>query len=432
MSVLLRLPKFKGEKELAYQEEQFRRTEFLQRWMVLGGGALLGLSGLWVSFAAGESGNGFATTSLAVLFVSLVLWGLTYAPYLKNRLEFVPMLVALVFGAAIVMSILFLPTSGTLRFAYMFGELALFVVTLAPTIQSSVAALVAEAMIGTVGLVVIYPMQDVPVSFFGALTYTAPMFAMACALAYGIEKARREAFSYRLKLARCATTDVISGVSNRAHIHQMSQNEFGRVRRYKEPLAIMMIEIDGYDSILQTWGPSAADTLVQVFTGYCVLVMRHCDSFGRLAPNRFMAILPETPGKGAHILASRMCREIAKHDVVVDGEILNFSVTIGAAEVSTADRWAGDMLRRVEQALDDAVESGRGQGRSWRKCPARHTRIRTRQPAPVSRGSPRPDRVRSSWRLRAAKRLRHPRLHPKTRANQAAPRRRRLGCANQA
>jgi diguanylate cyclase (GGDEF)-like protein len=359
--VFLNLPRFKGEKELAYQAEQFRRVEFMQRWMVLGGGALLGIAGLWVSFAVGDTGSGFATTSLTVLFATLVLWGMTYAPYLKNRLEFVPMLVAIGFGAAIVMSILFLPTGGALRFAYLFEALAVYVVMLSPTIQSSVAALVAEAMVATLGLVVIYPMQSTPISFFGALTYTLPLFALACGLAYAIERARREAFSLRTELSRRATTDTISGVSNRAHINQMAQNEFGRARRYKEPLSIMMIEVDNFDGLLNTWGPIAADTMIQVFTGYCVLVMRHCDSFGRLGPNRFMAILPETPGKGAHILSSRMCREIAKHDVVVDGEILNFTVSIGAAEVSATDRWAGDMLRRVEQALEDAIESGRGQ-----------------------------------------------------------------------
>ncbi|MBM3513007.1 MAG: hypothetical protein FJX59_04750, partial [Alphaproteobacteria bacterium] len=46
---------------------------------------------------------------------------------------------------------------------------------------------------------------------------------------------------------------------------------------------------------------------------------------------------------------------------MIDGEILNFSVSIGTAEVATSDRWAGDILRRTEQALDDAIESGRGQ-----------------------------------------------------------------------
>lgn len=357
--MFLKLPKFKGEKEVAYQQEQFRRIEFMQRWLVLGGGTLLGLAGLWVSFAIGDAGSGFATSSLTLLFATLALWGLTYAPYLRSRLEFVPMLVGLGFGASIVMSILFVPTGGSLRFAFLFGALAFYVVLLAPTIQSSVAALVAAAMVATLGLVVIYPMQGAPIGFFTVLAYTAPMFALATGLAFAIERGRREAFSYRVELARRATTDNISGVSNRAHINQMAQNEFGRARRYKEPLSVMMIEIDGYESLSEAWGPIAMDTLIQVFTGYCVLVMRHCDSFGRLNPKRFMAILPETPGKGAHILGTRMCRELSTHDVVVDGEVLNFTVSIGAAEMASSDRWAGDLLRRVEQAIEDAIEGGR-------------------------------------------------------------------------
>lgn len=361
MALFLRLPHFKGDKELAYQAHRAERTEAAQRWIVLAGGGLFGIAGLWVSFFAGEVGSGFATTSLAVLIATFMLYGLSFTSYLKARLDLVPMVLGLGFGAAIVMGILFLPETATLRFAYMSGALALLIVLSAPTLQSAIAALVAEAMVLTLGLVVIYPMQDTPISFFGSLVYTLPLFGMAVGLGYALERGRREAFSFKHELSRRATTDTISGVSNRAHINQSVQNEFGRARRYKEPLSVMMIEIDGYDEILNTWGPMAADTLVQVFSGYCVLVMRHCDSFGRLGPNRFMAILPETPGNGAHILGSRMCREIAKHDVIVDNEILNFTVSIGTAEVATSDRWAGDILRRTEQALDDAIESGRGQ-----------------------------------------------------------------------
>jgi len=314
ISGFLRLPSFKGDKEAAYQEHRATRTEAVQRWIVLAGGGVFGIAGLWVSFFAGETGMGFATTSLAVLFATFALYGLSFTSYLKERLDLVPMVLGLGFGAAIVMGILFLPENATLRFAYMSGALALMIVLSAPTLQSAVAALVAEAMILTLGLVVIYPMQGTPISFFGTLVYTLPLFAMAVGLAYALERGRREAFSFKNELSRRATTDTISGVSHRAHINQSAQNEFGLARRYKEPLSVMMIEIDGYDQIANTWGPIAADTLVQVFSGYCVLVMHHCDSFGRLDNKRFMAILPETPGKGAHILGSRMCNEIAKHE----------------------------------------------------------------------------------------------------------------------
>ena len=121
-----------------------------------------------------------------------------------------------------------------------------------------------------------------------------------------------------------------------------------------------MLEIDGYDELVRK-APLAADVVVQVFSGYCVVIMRHCDSFGRLSPERFLALLPETKGAGAAILANRMCRDLSTLDVMVGGEVVNFTVSIGAGELHTSDRWAGDLLRRIEQGLDDAIERGRNQ-----------------------------------------------------------------------
>lgn len=161
------------------------------------------------------------------------------------------------------------------------------------------------------GFGVVFPLQGVHIDFVEALAFGTPLFMVVIALALALDRARREAFSYKHELARRATTDDISGVSNRAHIHQLAQNEFGRARRYKEPLSVVMIEIDGFDEILERSGPIALDTLIQVFAGYCVVVMRHCDSFGRLGPKRFLALLPETGSKGAMVLANRMCCDLA-------------------------------------------------------------------------------------------------------------------------
>ena len=107
-------------------------------------------------------------------------------------------------------------------------------------------------------------------------------------------------------------------------------------------------------------GARAADVVVRMFSGYCVAVIRQCDSFGRLVPARFLALLPETDGSGAFMLASRMCRDLAALAAMVSGQPVNFAVSIGVTEMDGADRWAGDMLRRAEQGLEDATERGRG------------------------------------------------------------------------
>ena len=193
--------------------------------------------------------------------------------------------------------------------------------------------------------------QDRNIAGFAVAGGLIILFMLFC-----FESERRQARLLRRELERRATSDDLTGVSNRAHINLLAQNEFARARRYREPCALLMIEIDGYEELTRKWG---AYVIVQVFTGYCVVVMRHCDSFGRLSPERFLAVLPETKGDGAFILAQRMCRDLAALDVAVEGQTRNFTVSIGAAELHANDRFVGDYLRRAGQALDDAIEHGR-------------------------------------------------------------------------
>jgi len=356
---VFRMVRFRRDKEAAYQAEQTKRLAPSQRWMVLAAGASYGLAGLWLGVAAGDTTGMLMGSSLALLLATLALWGLMRTEFVRERIEIVPIIIALTFGAHQVYSLALAPDGGPLRAAFVFGALAAFTTLISPTIQTALASIITAAVVAAIGFGVVLPNQGVSVDLIDTLTFAVPVISIVLGLAMTLDYARREAFSYRHELGRRATTDDISGVSNRAHIHQLAQNEFGGARRYKEPLSIVMIEIDGFESVMENAGPIALDTLIQVFSGYCVIVMRHCDSFGRLGPKRFLALLPETPAKGAMVLATRMVRELAALDVMVDDDKLNFTVSIGVAEAHPNDKWAGDLMRRCTQALDDAIESGR-------------------------------------------------------------------------
>ncbi|MGZ6175934.1 MAG: GGDEF domain-containing protein, partial [Candidatus Binataceae bacterium] len=194
---------------------------------------------------------------------------------------------------------------------------------------------------------------------FEAVLYALPFVAAAVSIARRFHTDDTDAISLRHELQRRATSDDLTGVSNRAHITLLAQNEFARARRYGEPCSCLVVELDDPDTIAREWGVRGLSTIVQVLAGYCVVVMRHCDSFGRLAPYRFVALLPETAGEGALKLAQRMCRDIAALEVAIDGAGAHFSISIGAAEISIVDRSSGDLLRRAGQALEDAIEQGR-------------------------------------------------------------------------
>ena len=329
-----------------------------QRRLLVGGGGLYGLAAFWIGYR-GYTNAIFADLSLGLLVAVVFLYALTYLREQRVRHFIVPLLTALVFSSHIVMGIAASPQSGGVRFALLFGLLGLFLANLSAVTRAVWISLSVMSAIALYGALFYLPANNEAFFRAEAVVYWLPFLA---ATVVGTQRLAAQQASTALltqELERRATSDGITGVSNRAHISLLAQNEFARARRYGEACSCMIIEIDHHEDIGAKWGARAADTVAQVLTGYCVVVMRHCDSFGRLGPARYLALLPETAGVGAEILASRMCRDTAGLDVAVDGQKVNFTISIGAAEIHALDRSAGDLLRRAEQALDDAIERGR-------------------------------------------------------------------------
>ncbi|MGE3474901.1 MAG: GGDEF domain-containing protein [Rhodospirillaceae bacterium] len=269
----------------------------------------------------------------------------------------VPAGAALFFSTSTIAAALLDPAFGALHFAFMFSVGGGLTLLIAPGRRGVITALVVMGAVGVAGAVFIGTTLD-------AFDVTRAVSSLLIGLlvpylaADRIEEAHHEASALQIELARRATSDDITGVSNRAHISLLAQNEFARSRRYGQPYSCLTIEIEKYERVLASHGLAAANAVVQVLTGYCVVVMRHCDSFGRLSPSRFLALLPETPSQGARTLAERMCRDLAALDVAVGGEKLQFTVVIGGAQMHAVDRGAGDMLRRADQGLADALAHG--------------------------------------------------------------------------
>ncbi|MGE3334336.1 MAG: GGDEF domain-containing protein [Rhodospirillaceae bacterium] len=269
----------------------------------------------------------------------------------------VPASAALIFSASVIVAALLHPSVDGLHFAFMLTVGGGLTLLIAPGRRSVILALVIMGVVGISGAILI----GIAVGTFDVIRAVSSLLIgllVPFLVADRIENAHRDASTLQAELARRATSDEITGVSNRAHINLLAQNEFARARRYGEPYSCLTIEIEKYEHLLASHGHAAATAIVQVLTGYCVVVMRHCDSFGRLTPSRFLALLPETPSLGAHTLANRMCRDLAALDVAFGGEKLHFTVAIGCADMHAVDGWAGDMLRRADQGLADAIERG--------------------------------------------------------------------------
>lgn len=328
-----------------------------QRRLLITGGGLYGLAALWVGYR-GYANTLFADFTLALLAAVLMIYGLTYLREERIRQFVVPILTCVVFAAHIVLGIAVAPTAGAVRFALLFGLLGLFVAHLSAVPRAVWVSLGAMSTIGLYGTVVYLPGLYPDFSRAEALVYWLPFLAATVVGTQRLVAQAAATIILRQELERRATSDGLTGVSNRAHVTQLANNEFARARRYGEDFSCLVIEIDGHGALRETSGARAADTVAQVLTGYCAVVMRHCDSLGRMGPARYLALLPETAGTGALVLAERMFRDAAALGVAVDGQKLNFTISIGAAAIHALDRAAGDLLRRATLALDDAVERG--------------------------------------------------------------------------
>lgn len=340
----------------AFKREILKSSALPQRVLLIVASMLFAGAAWQIQNAA--TGSFLLGTPLAFLIPTFAVFGLTFSRNATARLDAVPILAALIFGAQTVAIVVTAPIESEVIFSLSFTLLGFLSVGLALHLRAAALALVVIAAVGSVGGTVVVPASHSEFSTAQALLLWLPGLGLAGFLAWAMENARRKTFALSMELERRATSDDLTGVSNRAHINLLAQNEFARARRYKEPYSCLMLEVDEYEALRSKWGVHATNVVVQVLTGYCVVIMRHCDSFGRPGLHRFLALLPETEGGGALTLASRMCKDISALEVKAGGKSLNFTISIGAAELHSTDRWAGDVLRRTEQALEDAIERG--------------------------------------------------------------------------
>lgn len=213
----------------AYRLHLTQAMQTRQRWMILVGGALYALACVWASLRIGSSLE-FSRASLALLPVTLLLYGLTHAKHQPGPLlEINPSLFAGAFGYNIILGAAAAPDGAATRFALLFGVLSFFTVMIAPTLRATLAAWMVTALTAALGAFWYLPAHGItPFEAIEAASYTALTLAMSAIVAFGLETQRSEAFALKTELERRATSDNLTGVSNRAHISQLAQNEFAR------------------------------------------------------------------------------------------------------------------------------------------------------------------------------------------------------------
>lgn len=164
-------------------------------------------------------------------------------------------------------------------------------------------------------------------------------------------------------LRKMAAVDGMTGLFNRRHFNSLAATEWERFRRYRRPLAILMLDIDFFKSINDRYGHGVGDRVLIQVANACRDQQRKSDIAARLGGEEFALLLPETNLQAAIIVAERLRDTVSRNVLALpDGDIsVTISVGVSAAREGIA---LEDMLSEADRALYEAKGSGRNRVRS--------------------------------------------------------------------
>ena len=165
----------------------------------------------------------------------------------------------------------------------------------------------------------------------------------------------------REEMRKLATTDALTGIANRRHLMQMGEDEVARTVRYGNPLSVLLLDIDRFKSVNDTWGHPAGDCVIRELANVMRSLLRKQDVCGRLGGEEFVLILPETDLPGARIIAERLRTTVQESAVVVadGGDAIEVTVSIGIATMKPGDASFEAVLGRADKAVYQAKAEGR-------------------------------------------------------------------------
>lgn len=155
-----------------------------------------------------------------------------------------------------------------------------------------------------------------------------------------------------------AMHDPLTGLHNRLAYEERLVQEHARWKRYGKPLVLMVIDIDRFKKVNDTYGHSAGDTALKLITSQMQKNLRSTDFLARYGGEEFVVLMPETDVASALIAANKLREAVAECHFHYQGADVRITISAGLAEMREGD--SGEkVFQRADQALLNAKQSGR-------------------------------------------------------------------------
>ena len=159
---------------------------------------------------------------------------------------------------------------------------------------------------------------------------------------------------------KLSVTDGLTGISNRPNMEQVLRSEFERSMRYGAPLSVVLLDVDHFKGVNDTYGHQKGDEILVAFASLLKKFCRANDTAARYGGEEFLMILPQSNAQGAFKIAERVREEMMK--LSFTGNESNFSVTTSGGVVELDRDFiknTDQLVTMADQALYEAKNSGR-------------------------------------------------------------------------
>ncbi|WP_299084615.1 GGDEF domain-containing protein [uncultured Paraglaciecola sp.] len=161
------------------------------------------------------------------------------------------------------------------------------------------------------------------------------------------------------ELEKVSRIDSLTGLNNRGFWEEQFVMEYKRKVRSDSPSSLLMLDIDHFKKVNDTYGHTAGDEVIKAFSNIIKKSIRETDCAGRYGGEEFAIVLPDTPVANVEFVSERIRRLVEKCTLVYDEVEISFTVSIGIAGFKNTFKDSSEWLNAADKALYQAKESGR-------------------------------------------------------------------------
>ena len=164
---------------------------------------------------------------------------------------------------------------------------------------------------------------------------------------------------YEQRLIGMNMRDGLTGIYNRRYLNTRLKEEFDRYRRYRNPLSLIMFDLDHFKVVNDTYGHLFGDYALQAVTALIGSLIRTTDFLARYGGEEFCCLMPETDLDKAALTAERCRKAVARNLFHAQGVTTRMTISTGVAQLTEDVETPEKLIEQADYALYEAKRGGR-------------------------------------------------------------------------